>query len=56
LLELKDVAKAREKMSFPYGVFSLLYKGPLLADSPISATRFNKKLRKELKAGRPVGG
>ena len=48
LVELKDAAEARERMPSPYGVVSLVYEGRLLADHPISATRFRNILQKEL--------
>lgn len=49
LLELSDPAETRERMPSPYGVISLVYRGRLLADHPISATRFKNILQKELK-------
>lgn len=49
LIELGDAAEARERMPSPYGVISLVYQGRLLADHPISATRFRNILQKELK-------
>jgi hypothetical protein len=48
LIELADPAEAREKMPSPYGVMSLVYRGRLLADHAISATRFRNILEKEL--------
>jgi len=48
LVELKDAAEARARMPSPYGVFGLVYEGRLLADHPISATRFRNILRKDL--------
>lgn len=48
LLELNNPADARERMPSPYGVISLVYQGRLLADHPISATRFKNILQKEL--------
>jgi L-amino acid N-acyltransferase YncA len=48
LIEINDAAKARERMPSPYGVFSLLHQGNLLADHPISATRFKNILQKDL--------
>ena len=44
-----DPAEARERMPSPYGVISLVYQGRLLADHPISATRFKNILQKDLK-------
>jgi hypothetical protein len=55
LHELQDPAQAREKMPSPYGVISLVYQGQLLADHPISATRFKNILEKDLNL-RPVDG
>ncbi len=49
LVEMKDAAEFREKMPSPYGVFCLLFNGQILADHPISATRFKNILQKELK-------
>lgn len=48
LLELNNPAEARDRMPSPYGVISLVYQGQLLADHPISATRFKNILQKEL--------
>jgi hypothetical protein len=48
LVELKDAADVRERMPTPYGVINLIYQGRLLADHPISATRFRNILQKEL--------
>jgi hypothetical protein len=55
LLKLKDPAEARERMPSPYGVISLVYQGRLLADHPISATRFKNILQKE-SGLQPIGG
>jgi N-acetylglutamate synthase-like GNAT family acetyltransferase len=52
LRELKSAAEARYEMPSPYGMISLVYNGLLLADHPISATRFNNILQKELKLKR----
>ena len=49
LVELNDAAEARERMPSPYGMINLVYNGQLLADHPISATRFKNILQKELK-------
>jgi N-acetylglutamate synthase-like GNAT family acetyltransferase len=48
LTELNNPVEAREKMPSPYGVICLVYNGRLLADHPISATRFGNILRKEI--------
>ncbi len=48
LVELNDSAEARKKMPSPYGMFNLVYNGQLLADHPISATRFKNILQKDL--------
>ncbi len=48
MIELTDPADARQRMPSPYGVISLVYNGRLLADHPISATRFRNILQKEL--------
>lgn len=49
LMEMGNSAEARRKMPSAYGVFSLVYQGRLLADHPISATRFRNILQKDLK-------
>ena len=49
LVELSDATEAQERMPSPYGVISLVYQGRLLADHPISATRFKNILQKELR-------
>jgi len=48
LVELQDPAEARQRMPSPYGVVSLVHAGRLLADHPISATRFRNILQREL--------
>ena len=48
LIEVTNAAEARERQPSPYGVFSLGYQRRLLADHPISATRFRNILQKEL--------
>ncbi len=55
LVELGDAAEARQRMPSPYGVISLVYEGRLLADHPISATRFKNILQKELQL-KPTDG
>ncbi|UCF79469.1 MAG: hypothetical protein JSW03_04305 [Candidatus Eiseniibacteriota bacterium] len=47
LVELRDAAEARRRMPSPYGTVSLVYDGRLLADHPISATRFRNILQRE---------
>lgn len=49
LVELKTAAEARKRMPSPYGMMNLVYNGQLLADHPISATRFKNILQKTLK-------
>lgn len=49
MVELNNPAEARAILASPYGMFSLVYRGQLLADHPISATRFRNILEKELK-------
>jgi hypothetical protein len=49
MVELKNAEQARQNMPSPYGVFNLLHDGRLLADHPISATRFKNILQKDLK-------
>jgi ribosomal protein S18 acetylase RimI-like enzyme len=46
-------AKASRELPTPYGVFSILYNGKLIAERPISATRFMSIMRKNSEA---VGG
>jgi hypothetical protein len=48
LLELESSAQARAKMVSPYGMINLVYDGQLLADHPISATRFKNILERQL--------
>ena len=48
LIEMKNASEARQRMVSPYGVFNLVSDGRLLADHPISATRFRNILEKEL--------
>jgi len=47
LIELTDAQEAREQMVSPYGIFNLVYNDRLLADHPISATRFENILNKQ---------
>jgi hypothetical protein len=49
LVELDNAAEARKKMPSPYGMFCLVHNGRLLADHPVSATRFSNILEKDLK-------
>ncbi len=39
-------AKASRELPTPYGVFSILYNGKLMAGRPISATRFLSIMRR----------
>jgi len=48
LRELRDPAEARRLMPSPYGVISLVHQGRVLADHPISATRFRNILERDL--------
>jgi len=41
-------AKASRELPTPYGVFSIIYDGRLLAELPISATRFTNIMRSHL--------
>ena len=54
LEELTDAAEARAKMPSPYGVISLVCEGRILADHPISATRFSNILERKLGLERKV--
>jgi hypothetical protein len=40
-------AKASRELPTPYGVFSILYDGKLIAERPISATSFMTIMRRE---------
>jgi GNAT superfamily N-acetyltransferase len=47
-------AKASRELPTPYGVFSILYEGKLIAERPISATRFtNIMLKRGTQRGMP---
>ena len=48
LVEIDDPATARATMPSPYGVIALVHDGQLLADHPISATRFQNILQRDL--------
>ncbi len=48
LLKLKSADEARQQLASPYGMVNLVYKGQLMADHPISATRFRNILQKDL--------
>ena len=48
LVKLKSAAVARQQLCSPYGMINLVYRGRLLADHPISATRFRNILQKDL--------
>jgi L-amino acid N-acyltransferase YncA len=45
-------AKASRELPTPYGVFSIIYDGKLIAHRPISATRFMSIMRRNVKQGR----
>jgi hypothetical protein len=47
VVELKN-AKAAQSAPSPYGIFNILYQGKLIADHPISRTRFIRIMEKEL--------
>jgi hypothetical protein len=49
MVELNNAKEAREKMVSPYGMINLVHDGQLLADHPISATRFKNILQKDLR-------
>lgn len=42
-------AQASRELPTPYGVFCILYEGKVLAERPISATRFKSIMRREIK-------
>ena len=48
LVELPHAEEAREIMPSPYGVICLIHNGHLLVDHPISETRFQNILQREL--------
>ena len=48
MVEIESPEDARRVMPTPYGVIALVHDGRLLADHPISATRFRNILQKEL--------
>jgi hypothetical protein len=48
ITSIDDPQEARRQMVSPYGMFNLVEKGRLLADHPISATRFRNILQKDL--------
>lgn len=49
-------AKASRELPTPYGVFCILYDGKLIAERPISATRFrNIMLKRGTQRGMPIG-
>jgi ribosomal protein S18 acetylase RimI-like enzyme len=48
LRQFKDPSQARKQMPSPYGTVCLAYRGKILADHPISATRFRNILQKDL--------
>lgn len=39
-------AKASRELPTPYGVFSIIYDGKLIAERPVSATRFKNIMSK----------
>jgi L-amino acid N-acyltransferase YncA len=51
-------AKASRELPTPYGVFSILYNGKLIAERPISATRFMNIMRRnaEQRCSKPGDG
>ncbi len=49
LVELKNAKEARNKMPTPYGTVALVHNGKILADHPISTTRFKNILQRDLK-------
>lgn len=49
-------AKASRQLPTPYGVFSILYDGKLIADRPVSARRFSHIMSKIAEAARKVTG
>jgi L-amino acid N-acyltransferase YncA len=49
-------AKASRELPTPYGVFSIIYDGRLIAERPVSGTRFtNMMLKRGTQRGMPIG-
>ncbi len=48
-------AKASRELPTPYGVFSIIYDGKLIAERPISATRFKSIMRRNAEQTRGSG-
>ena len=48
-------AEASRELPTPYGMFSIIYEGKLIADRPVSGTRFSNIMRKESESGRLDG-
>jgi GNAT superfamily N-acetyltransferase len=48
-------AKASRELPTPYGVFSIIYDGKLIAGRPVSATRFSNMIRKIAESGAELG-
>ena len=48
LVELSTCRRAQDSPN-PYGIFSVIWNGELVADHPISATRFRNIMNKALK-------
>jgi N-acetylglutamate synthase-like GNAT family acetyltransferase len=48
LKHFRTPARARQQMPSPYGTVCLTHRGKILADHPVSATRFRNILQKEL--------
>jgi GNAT superfamily N-acetyltransferase len=48
-------AKASRELPTPYGVFSIIYDGKLIAGRPVSATRFSNMMRKIAESGAELG-
>jgi hypothetical protein len=49
-------AKASRELPTPYGVFSILYDGKLIADRPVSAKRFSNIMSKMAKPASKANG
>jgi hypothetical protein len=49
-------AKASRELPTPFGVFSIIYDGKLIAERPVSGTRFtNIMLKRGTQRGMPIG-
>lgn len=45
-------AEASRELPTPYGIFSIIYDGKIIAERPLSATRFRNLMRRNVESGR----